>query len=136
MAKQTFRGSCKCGRIKFEADVDLAEGTRKCNCTSCWKRRWWSIRCALEGFRDRGGASELSKHQPGETTPHGGFCKHCGVTPYALVEAAEWNDGAYMAINVVTLDDLDPAELLAAPVQYMDGRNDSWFTVPAETRHL
>jgi hypothetical protein len=34
------------------------------------------------------------------------------------------------------LDDLDPAELIAAPVTFMDGRADNWWEAPAETRHL
>jgi hypothetical protein len=122
--------------VKFEATLDLMQGTGKCNCTSCWKRRWWSAAVKLEDFRGLGGEAELSKYRPGETQGHGGFCKHCGVTPYGFVDAAEWNDGAYVSINVACLDDLEPAELLAAPVRYMDGRADNWWSPPAETRHL
>jgi hypothetical protein len=136
MAKQTFRGSCKCGRITFEADVDLAAGTRKCNCTSCWKRRWWSAAVKPDAFRATGGETELSEYRPGQVTGHRGFCKHCGVIPYGWIDAAAWNDGAYVSINVACLDDLDPAALVAAPVQYMDGRHDNWWVTPAETRHL
>jgi hypothetical protein len=55
---------------------------------------------------------------------------------YGWVEAAEWNDGAYVSINVAALDDLTPAELLSAPVQYRDGLHDNWWNTPAETRHL
>jgi hypothetical protein len=123
-------------RIKFEAAIDLAEGTGKCNCTSCWKRRWWSVRVKPEGFRSFGGEEHLSQYRPGSETGHRGFCKHCGVIPYGWVEAAEWNDGAYVSVNVACLDDLDPADLVAAPVQYMDGRADNWWSAPKETRHL
>jgi hypothetical protein len=49
---------------------------------------------------------------------------------YAWVDAAEWNDGAYVSVNVACLDDLDPKELIAAPVQFLDGRNDNWGTFP------
>jgi hypothetical protein len=135
MAKRTYQGSCYCKRVKFEADIDFAATTTgKCNCTSCWKRRWWSVKVLPDGFRSFGGEDELTTIRP--ASGPGGFCKHCGVTPYAFVDAAEWNDGAYYSVNVAVLDDLDPAELAAAPIQYMDGRADNWWNVPAETRHL
>jgi hypothetical protein len=44
--------------------------------------------------------------------------------------------GDYVAIALSTLDDLSPEELLEAPVRYMNGKDDAWFHVPAETRHL
>jgi len=137
MAKRTYRGSCYCGGVRFEADIDLeAVGTGKCNCTSCWKRRWWSVRVQPGDFRSLQGESLLSKHKPGSATGHRGFCRECGVIPYGWVDAAEWNDGEYVSVNVACLDDLDPAELAAAPVSYMDGRHDNWWNPPAETRHL
>ena len=71
--------------------------------------------------------------QPGRPE---GFCTHCGVIPYGYVDKSEWNPAAYWSVNVACLDDLDPAELVAAPVQYYDGRNDNWGNAPAETRHL
>lgn len=136
MAKKTYKGSCHCGRVRFEADLDLAAGTGKCNCTHCWKRRWWSARVEVADFRPLAGAEELSGFRPGTERGHRGFCKHCGVHPYGWVDAAPWNDGEYVSISVAALDDLDPAELAAAPVKYMDGRHDNWWNVPAETRHL
>lgn len=136
MAIKTYRGSCNCKRVVFEADIDLAQGTGKCNCTSCWKKRWWSVRARPESFRPLQGEQELSAYRPGQKTGHGGFCTHCGVATYAWIDAAEWNDGEYVSINVAALDDLSPEELLAAPVQYMDGRADNWWNAPAETRHL
>lgn len=136
MATKTYRGSCQCGRVKFEADVDLSQGTGQCNCTSCWKRRWWSVGVKPEAFRSIQGEQELSGYKPGQSKGHGGFCKQCGVAVYAWIDAAEWNDGEYVSLSVAALDDLEPADLLAAPVKYMDGRADDWWNVPAETRHL
>ena len=133
--KQTYHGSCHCGRVKFEADIDLAQGTGKCNCTSCWKRRWWSTRVKPDAFRALAGEQQLSDYKP-DARGQSGFCTRCGVRPYGFVAAAEWNDGDSFSINVACLDDLDPAELAAAPVQFMDGRNDDWWHAPAETRHL
>jgi hypothetical protein len=135
MPTKTYHGSCQCKKVTFEADIDLAAvGTNKCNCTSCWKRRWWSVAAKPEAFRALTGDEHLSKHRPGAAVG-GGFCKHCGVIPYGFVEAAEWNDGAYVSINVACLDDLEPAELLAAPIRHLDGRADTWALIP-ETRHL
>jgi hypothetical protein len=91
---------------------------------------------STEGFRHQGGETELSKYREGSATGHGGFCKHCGVSPYGYVDAAEWNDGAYVSVNVACLDNLDPNELMAAPIKYMDGLHDNWWGEPAETRHL
>jgi hypothetical protein len=136
MAKKTYHGSCYCKKVQFEAALDLSAGTGKCNCTSCWKRRWWSARVKPEDFRSIAGEQELSEYKPGAERGHRGFCKSCGVTPYGWVPAAEWNPEEYVSINVACLDDLDPAELAAAPVQFMDGRADNWWQPPAETRHL
>jgi hypothetical protein len=137
MQKQTFRGSCHCGRVVFEAGIDLSQGTSKCNCTSCWKKRWWSVRCQPSDFRAISGEAELVDARSVSTSAKpSGFCKHCGVQTYAWVEKSDWNPEAYVAISVAALDDLDPATLVAAPIQYCDGRADNWWQPPAETRHL
>ena len=136
MAKKIYHGSCYCGRVKFEAAIDLSAGTGKCNCTSCWKRRWWAASVPLADFEATAGEENLRHNPLGSADGRGWFCSHCGVIPYIRVEAAEWNDGPYVQINVATLDDLDPAELIAAPITYADGRHDNWWHAPAETRHL
>jgi len=130
MAKKTYQGSCHCKAVRFEAGIDLAEGTGKCNCTSCWKKRWWSCRAKPEDFKLLSATTTLSNGE------RGGFCKQCGVHVYGFVDKADWNPAAYVSIGVNALDDLDPAELLESPIKYMDGRKDDWWHVPAETRHL
>jgi hypothetical protein len=56
--KKTYHGSCHCGRIRFEADIDLSEGTSKCNCTYCWKLRWWGVGLKPDAFRLTAGQEE------------------------------------------------------------------------------
>lgn len=131
----TYQGSCHCERVRFEADLDLATlQTTRCNCTSCWKRRWWGCAVKPEHFRLISGADELVKWRP--SSGPGGFCKHCGVAPFVFIDAAEWNDGAYVALNVACLDGLEPAQLAALPIAYLDGLHDTWQPIAGETRYL
>ncbi len=130
MGTQTYHGSCHCKAVKFEAEIDFSEGTGKCNCTLCWKRRAWSVSASPEDFRLLSGAELLSDGK------QGGFCTKCGILVFGYVPQSEWNERARYSINLPALDDLDPAALVAAPVTFYDGRNDNWWHVPAETRHL
>ena len=48
----------------------------------------------------------------------------------------EHHRGAIPFLAAAMADDLPLADLVSATVRHMDGRNDDWFNVPAETRHL
>ena len=51
MSMKTYSGSCHCGAVRFQAELDFAEGTVKCNCTSCMKARSWLILTPASRFR-------------------------------------------------------------------------------------
>lgn len=130
MSTQTYHGSCHCKAVAFEVKIDLSEGTGKCNCTLCWKRRMWSASAPPEHFHLVKGADVLSDGE------HGGFCTKCGILTFGFVPQTEWNEHARYSVNIPALDDLDPKDLIEVPVTYFDGRNDNWWHAPAETRHL
>ena len=135
MATKTYKGSCRCGNIRYEADIDISAGTSKCNCTFCWKMRWWGAMVSPKAFRLLAAPEDLGYGFPTDKYATRALCKECGVIPFG------WGNlpmvsGDYVSINLAALDDLDPAELVAAPVKYQDGRHDAWWNVPAETRHL
>lgn len=132
---KTYHGSCHCQRVRFSAELDLASGTGKCNCSFCAKARFWGKMTGPEALQVQAGAEELSSYRFGSGRVEHLFCRHCGIRPFSRGDVEEIG-GAFVSINLACLDDLDPAELAAAPVQYMDGRNDNWWNPPAETRHL
>jgi hypothetical protein len=137
MTQRTHHGSCLCKRVTWEAELDLAAGSMKCNCRWCAKQRLWSVKVKPEHFRCTSGESELTAPVFEEGRPrHGNFCRHCGLNVFAQVPAAEWNDGAYVSVNVATIDDLTPEEVAAIPVLHLNGRDDDWFNLPKVTSHL
>lgn len=133
---KTYRGSCHCGAVRFEADFDLSRGTGKCNCSVCWKIRLWTVKVRPEAFHLMAGDDELIDYQFNSGVAHHLFCRHCGVRPFEWVDVPNMTGAKYYNINIACLDDLDIEELMVAPLTYFDGRNDDWGATPAETRHL
>jgi hypothetical protein len=132
---KTYHGSCHCGAVRYEADVDLDAGTGKCNCSICTKRRAWGVSVKPDAFRLLSGADNVTDYQFGTMSVHHRFCRTCGVAAYGD-GYVEQIGGAFVSISVNCLDDADPTQLAEAPVRYSNGRDNLWWEAPAEARHL
>src|ERR1700730_4971283 len=116
--RRTYQGSCHCGAVRFECEIDLAQGTSKCNCSICAKTRYWKAIVKAEAFRLLQGAEALSDYQFGSNAIHHVLCTGCGLKPFARGHMDEL--GYFYAVNLACLDDATTAELAAAPVRYED----------------
>jgi hypothetical protein len=132
--KKTYQGSCHCGAVRFEADIDLAKGTFRCNCSICFKSRAWLAGVPASDFRLLSGEQSLADYQFNKHIIHHRFCKTCGVRPFSQGNDPKGNKS--YAVRVNCLDGVDPRELIAAPVKYFDMLHDKVQPPPAETRHL
>jgi hypothetical protein len=131
---KTYQGSCHCGAVRYEADIDLEEGTGRCNCSVCAKRRFWGTTVRPEQFRLLDGEEALGDYRFNTNSVHHRFCRTCG-TPTFGHGFIEEVGGAFYSVSLATLDAAE-AELVEAPVKFMDGANNNWWNAPAEVRHL
>jgi hypothetical protein len=137
MSLKTCAGSCHCGAVRFEADIDLGKGTNRCNCSICSKARGWFLLVSPDCFRWIAGADAQTEYQwvpagrPGPNL-HYRFCKTCGVRTAGRGERLP-GGGAFYFIAVASLDDVD-ADELAASIRYVDGRHDRFDRQPDDIR--
>jgi hypothetical protein len=132
---KTYAGSCHCGAVRFEADIDLSLGTNKCNCSICTKTRNWNVIIKPGAFRLLAGEHGLIDYQFGTKSGHHLFCSRCGVRTFAR-GYVEQVGGDYVSVQLAALDNIDPSELIEASVRCADGRNNDGSSSPTETRHL
>ena len=109
---KTHAGGCHCGRVRFEADTDLAM-VAGCNCSICTKRgALWNFVKAPQ-FRLLKGGETLTDYQFAKKTIHHLFCPNCGVGAFSRGIAPNGEDT--YAVNVRCLDDVDVTQLTIRP---------------------
>jgi hypothetical protein len=131
--QKTYRGSCHCGAVQFEADLDLTQSSYRCNCSICRRTRFWPAVAKADGFRLVAGESELTQYLFNTNKNQHYFCRRCGVRPYGV--GTETPIGVMYGVNLGCLDGISDEELSKIPITYVDGRADL-FSPPVHFLHL
>jgi hypothetical protein len=131
---RTYRGSCHCGAVRFEADIDLTQPTYRCNCSVCTRNRFWAAALKPAAFRLLEGKNEVTQYLFNSMQNEHYFCKTCGVRAFGRGRTPD--DHEMVGVNIGCLEDASPEELAAAPIVYCDGKNDNWQNPPAITSYL
>lgn len=115
MPAEHHTGSCQCGAVAFEADVDISKPIA-CNCSRCRRLGSRLAFTSESGFKLLKGEDALTEYTFNKHVIRHQFCKVCGIEPFAY---GKGKDGtAMVAINVNCLDGVDATAL---PVQHFDG---------------
>jgi hypothetical protein len=114
---RTYKGSCHCGKVRYEATTDLSK-IISCNCSICSRKAHLLTFVAAGEFRLLSGEDSLTDYQFNTNNIHHLFCKVCGVQSFATGTGA---GGAKMySLNVRCLEGVDVASLKVTPV---DGKS-------------
>ncbi|HVE49861.1 MAG TPA: GFA family protein [Casimicrobiaceae bacterium] len=130
---ETYRGSCHCRAVQFEAELDLTQNTYRCNCSICRRTRFWAAVAKFEGFRLLAGEDQLTKYTFGSNKNEHYFCRHCGVRAFGI-----GNDtpiGKMIGVNVGCLEALTDEDLSKLAITYVDGLHDR-MQAPEFVGHL
>ncbi len=120
----TYRGSCHCGRVRFEVDIDL-DHVRVCDCSICRKRGALIHRVDEQHVRLLTPLEDMTLYQWHTRTAEDYFCPTCGILPFRrprdrtpdeiLAGAAPFRG---WSVNVRCLEDV---ELVTIPIRPVFG---------------
>jgi len=111
--KQTYRGSCHCGNVRFEIYAELDQ-VRVCDCSMCRRRGALLHRVDETSFRLLSPLGDLTLYQWHTKTAKDYFCPTCGIQPFRRPRTAphQWS------VNVRCLEGVD---VDALPITYTHG---------------
>lgn len=111
----SYRGSCHCRRVTFEALADLRYAI-DCNCSICRRRGALWHPAADSELRILTGESDLVLYQFHTNTAKHYFCRACGIAPFVRprIDPTRW------LFNARCVDDIDLSSIRLVP---FDGQN-------------
>ena len=113
-----YTGHCHCGKVRYEAALDLSEPVMACNCSMCGRKGALLSFIPVEQFTLLSGEDCLTDYQFHKMRIHHLFCSTCGIHSFARGIRPDGKD--MYAVNTRCLEDVDPATLT---VKNFDGKN-------------
>ncbi len=77
---RTLKGSCHCGAVEFEIDLENGpEGLKRCDCSLCRRKGAAMAYVKKTKLRVTKGEDALSCYQWNTKVAEHFFCRHCGI---------------------------------------------------------
>jgi len=117
--EQKYSGSCHCGNVKFDVELNLDDAI-KCNCSLCSKKNAVMVRLPAEKFTMISGEDSLGTYQWNTKVAKHHFCTNCGIYTFHRPRSAPELYGINLAclagvdVNTLTPDILNGAGLSLA----------------------
>ncbi len=109
-----YLGSCHCGAIRFEIDVEITD-IYTCDCSLCAKKNALMTTVPEDRFKLLQGEDKLTLYQWNARIARHYFCSVCGIYPFHRKRSAPDHYG----INVMCLESFD---LTGHAIRRADGK--------------
>jgi len=104
----TVRGSCHCGAVVFEVDLDNdLTNLRRCNCSLCRRKGAIMAGVPLDRLRVVKGRDNLTLYQWNTRIAKHYFCRTCGIYTHHQRRS---NPNEY-GVNIGCLEGVDPFDV-------------------------
>jgi len=112
-----YNGSCHCGKVAYEVEMDALAGVMECNCSMCSRKGAKMAFVPAAKLRFLTPESNARTYLFNKHVIQHRFCPECGIHPYGVGKDRAGNEMAM--INVRCLEGVD---FEALPVKHVDGR--------------
>jgi hypothetical protein len=114
---KTYAGSCHCGKVRYQAEIDLEATVISCNCSICSRSGTLLQFIPESQFKLLSGSDDLTEYRfkQGHINHH--FCRACGIKSFARGVGPK---GPMVAINARCLEGVDLEKL---NIQRFDGKS-------------
>lgn len=117
---ETKKGSCHCGAVEFEVDLENGFGElRRCNCSLCRRKGAIIASVPLNRLRVTKGADMLTLYQWNTMTAKHYFCRVCGI----YTHHQRRSNPNLFGFNLACIEGVDPFSL--GDVEVSDGASHS-----------